>query len=761
MVALATVGMLGACKPSVRFVDRGSGPAGSESGDGKGLEGGDESSVRPTPQSEDQSPPDSKATTDESGRKVTKLTVAASDAPPVPAYIVFLVDTSKSMTNDMAKLRRGLKDLIAKLGERKLDYRIRFLTMDELQQPGRVQFHSVPSSYYSTEDLGGMDLPRRTYTSADPPEEIASALDGLLARDLDIEPGICVALEHLRVAKDYPAGATVHWVVLSDEDNALKWATYDSFSGKVSAEFPLYCPMTITGTECAETRRYRLFLDWNEYCYDYTNYRFQGNVVTPGPCERKGYSADEDQFNLKTRRVCATELYSCTDSSLPDRWTCEGGPTGKEEVARYGSPEGYRYCERAQEYRCQVLVDGVSQERRYSTTMSVPTDGSCVPDFARTQWEIVTQEASRASIFRSCGSCSASHYATVFPMASTKDNPAYKDCKIYDANFSPYAATRLDTSQDNKNRLLEIAELESCPAFYHLTTLPDPRTVDIRQDVCDSEIRGLRKPLPSSVIAERSGRSISVRIPIALDMSTPDPAVVRDLWRRQFGVAEGAVEIVGDPSRSDIRSRCVTHGPLFAASDPMRNQTGFREIITPHTAEYGDGTSIPESGVVQRRSVTRDGPLQECVRYLAPTYTGQAPTPEKFLELAAKYHPTVRMVWHSVIHLDGQPCTGEADRVLAEGKQYRTLSERTGGVVSGICGPDLSGFMGSLARAAGPAPHLEYELAGRDRVHSISVDGSGRVLESPKDYKVDGRKLLLSEGTVQTGDVLNISMDPT
>jgi len=319
----------------------------------------------------------------------TSLTNKKKDEP---VEILFVLDNSQSMSDNIAKLKDSSQALFSGLNTAGLPYRARIMTMDKIHNlispvagtdfvaPRGVFGGTVPNynrtpsdenSYLGVEPFGGeRDL-------AGIVEAIGKSVSDKIL--LDNEPGICAAMDYMNWTSNtrnpgavpFRDGQKVHVITISDEDNGKVVETRDRFTGGLQSSKDLVCYQYNQNTPNCENVTVPKKIkeaSWTGYGFRVVipaqnSYSYQFDYQPQSTCQSRGvvpYPGGSDQLVRlygierchKTRMTCRDKLqftrnYSCQSGS--------GAPiTGTVNLQQQNAA----ICQVAETFRCEQLVDG-------------------------------------------------------------------------------------------------------------------------------------------------------------------------------------------------------------------------------------------------------------------------------------------------------------------------------------------------------------------------------------------------------------------
>lgn len=695
------------------------------------------------------------------------LTVAAGEPAEQPATVTFIVDNSNSMSDDLLKLKESLKRLVDRLGALNLDYTLRFVPMSATLESMRGVYvkngaaRAISDGWFP--DIAAV-------TRGQGLAAVLAEIDKLKVTAIHNEPGIASAIAHLRQArKEYGASAEpLHFVVLSDEENAREITTVDISTGSVSNAQPLFVPYQKIERSCAEPRKYDQTYKWDEYRYTYKHYDFRASYTAPGPCKRAGFQDGEYQNHLASRRTCEMPYYTCQVTIPRGRTTCGGTPALVREDENLSATHQACDVRRPKTLSCTVYVDGVAELRNY-TKGTEPAGAMCtVVDYLDPVREFVLNARTSDPGVSNCSPCTHSSFTSTGPVDKTGMQVRLENIPLSSCTRKPYSAARfaaMDVTYGPDSRLLSVVEKTSCPTDYELQ--PDvglDASIFFRWNVCDGELAGLTQPLPASVRKVVGTKSVETQEYRSVTLFVEDAAAARAAMAAQApALPVENLSLVGSSSRDVLQ---VTYNAPWTNYPPeLLNQTTFRPAtVLPVTRTGTEGVDSIPSPVLAAggtRVYRPTGRFEECVKYNEGSETVGLPSAEGFISQAQDILGDRRVAWHSIVNLDGKPCPGSVAAAVSEGRQYKELSRMSGGVVADVCAGSFDPFVDHLATQILYRPKARYEIAGAhaDAIRRVFVEGQDRDLRPGDDYRIErGEKIeiVVDPSRIAIGDKIRI-----
>ncbi len=315
--------------------------------------------------------------------------------------LVFVIDNSFSMKDNIAKLRDSMAGLFKLLGERNIKFGARILTMDML-----IKQLEVP------EPEKGIEAPRQIFgglfpnynRTVDTPyaavNEFSSAQEvGLLLKSFDNiindnekianEPGLCLAADYINWnirntdVSDlrFVDQEKIHFIFLSGEDHSRTINIFDEITGAVKSSNELICYQEkVEDLKCQ--MKYTDKFSWKEHCYDWTTsrkqakFKYEINYKKKSKCEKAGLAADSTSGNIKTHNLahleatqrCGRYRQTCTSKTKVKNYSCNSASSSK--IYRDDITNSLKSCEEAQifscknkfqcktSFSCKIMVDG-------------------------------------------------------------------------------------------------------------------------------------------------------------------------------------------------------------------------------------------------------------------------------------------------------------------------------------------------------------------------------------------------------------------
>lgn len=303
---------------------------------------------------------------------------------------IFLIDNSRSMTSVILKMKDSLREFVSKLQSEKANFNGRFMSfgmlLDQLNKTNvSGNEYYIPINLdrgidrlwvdpiYNRGNLDGIYKSAYLFNETTPIAEVEAKLD-LLASQVNSkeyfnEPGICLSMDYLnwldsKKAENLPGSNMsengTHFIVLSDEDNSLKFDEYSNY--KLQRSLEQYCAVnkeTLKQANCSYT-----------YNVNYKNY--QGCPA----------GATDSLVDLSTANYCVTDRYLCPGTRK--RYSCTAKGATQIRDIDLGAMNVER-CTATTKYICSVKVDGVMTQKtvtnRGEANNLISAGSTCTPDF--------------------------------------------------------------------------------------------------------------------------------------------------------------------------------------------------------------------------------------------------------------------------------------------------------------------------------------------------------------------------------------------
>ncbi|MCX6125493.1 MAG: hypothetical protein NTV34_12215 [Proteobacteria bacterium] len=295
--------------------------------------------------------------------------------------LLFVLDNSASMRDDIDRFKAGISTLFNGLKDGGVKFRTRMVTLDQFIQQTRpvdgiYMPYGITSSGPPNWDRTNLLSDNKTtmnsiYESVKVFEDTLGAqpvIDRLTEISqkfslFDNEPGLCTAADYLTWLKKHPSRASispssaVHVVIVSDEDNARNMQTRDRNTYQLLKTEPLRCFSEKRAATCQDQKYNRLVSTGPIYGYSYqttgTQYQYSGTYSKRSRCYDQGFSDDKTAVSLKnyiSNKAWTKPTYTCNKNVLVPKFSYKlNGVAGTSSTSKANS----KSCREPQSYLCQ------------------------------------------------------------------------------------------------------------------------------------------------------------------------------------------------------------------------------------------------------------------------------------------------------------------------------------------------------------------------------------------------------------------------
>lgn len=684
----------------------------------------------------------------------TLMLVGKTTAKPVD--LIFLVDDSGSMKDELQRLKDSIKLVPEKLNAEKVNYTLRVLPMSSFDGSNLADagggIRTTPN-YRKGEGRADFSpyADRKVYTPSDY-AGIADEIGGLGQGRIVSEPGLCLIADYTGFVLDKlkptngGLGKNLHIVVMSDEANDVRFRTEDPVSGAILSDNALSCPFEKGGDPVC-MQKASLYYTW--YHYKWQPYRYRGTraVTTVGACQTRGdLQADAPVGRVRSTKFCRQKKYDCQNQNHPATFACEvpGGPS----IA--GDRRGWKSCELAQKFDCTRYADG-----QPFTVPNVPralVAGTCTPSADSAYIRADVDQGGTFGI--KAGSCQnyACNVTSFHNVVATESQKAsYTNCT---ERVGDFAYTSKHASVVSGGWITAITE-SACGAYATEVTLA---AQNLSGTLCGIDAGSIAYPDGTEYYQTGTTTTVTTNVPVETEDRT-SPLTEAQFYanynasanfttmrpdRYYYRAAESAAESAALPGGSLVSS------VVRARQDDAR-AIAFKGAVGDAAAS-GHATEVVEADGLTCKMY---GPSQD--KDLPPTH-------ENFLASMKNLYPERSFVLHSIVNTDGQPCPGAGDVLQARGDGYIEVSAATGGVVGDICKSDFSDFLKVMTDTVKNEVETDYPDAldgiGMLPVTSIVNKRTGEELLPTKVEVKAGRLVFLDKTALQIGDELQIAYEP-
>jgi len=709
------------------------------------------------------------------------LTITANSAkhPPDPVELLFVLDNSASMKDNIKKLKESTGKLFTDLKAAAFPYTARILTMDRLldhldsnaNPPAKVpaKLFAGDRPQYNRGAHDGMYSQITTVNADAGFAPIESKLNSIISDSNQIanEPGICLAMDYINWNVFNTAAANVprfvdqtkvHAIVLSDEDNSSKYQVFDTNTNTVTANHDLICYQ--------EQKAYNKYLSWKNYCYRYddstttTTFTYTGRYRKRGLCQLQGEATDAETDELLRpyyTQACFTNLYSCEDTNAPNHYQCRTASGYTEGTAANYASNGTKRCELAQNFECRQFYDGQEQwlaKDRAAAVLLARQGATCRVVGSNYLTSTVSAAVSQEIGVRNCAAftCTADGYARVNVLEQNKANTRYRNCSLTN---STHDQTNFYTVQQTATGVLQSVTANACAAHYTKKTI---NKIQLSTIYCENNLK--RVTLPAGIILESAGTSVTGIV----DYTKTFPSKqTKAQVAAALGVPEADVHTITESDQSSIRTETQHLGcwsyPYYAAGDPVRSKPAFAETITAYNDVKENTTPTPPPG---NRSRAEDITVKK-VYEVGGVYTDPPrhvrPTAVEFNDLMRDLHPLKTFTVHSVVNQTGQSCSGLGETNIAKGAEYMKLSDLTSGVQGDVCADNFDAFIKQLSQSVLTELDVAYKLPDGvtpEMISSVTNTRTEQVLKLDTDYWFSTGHIVFEKKVIGKGDKIRI-----
>lgn len=702
-----------------------------------------------------------------------------STTSTVPIDILFVIDDSFSMADNIAKLKDSLSVLVDRLKAAGVQYKGHVLLMSQVlsatatgvrRDSSALLYETVRPALAEDSGFDGSVVPiskasygsrpkytaMATFTNSDSVATVKAKISAIQVQKMNNEPGVCAAMRYLDDAKSALLSLTrTHVIVLSDEDNGVVTEDVQSFSDSVIATNKLHCfDYTLTTSVCTKKRKYSTYYTWTDYCtdYSYNNYRYEYDSVTKGSCQQKSASAPDTEsiYQIVSREGCATELYKCKQPYEYKDTHCQDPDTGADVTFSYSSSPMF-YAKKYASETCKAMIDGTA----YDAQVNCGTQPNLV-------CKVNTASAFKGAIYgscatdkcvASCGACanrSTTRFNEAYILKSdydngkSKANPSYTDCSLHASNYSPSLSLAVKMQYNGGN--LTSLQTQACPQFYGPYAFNYDAT--LISNICEHELSGWT--LPSGYTAVKTGTSTTQKVPV--QTSKPySPFSTLPAGYREAGV-DGPIRVA---------NQCFTYQTI-GVNDERRKLPSFQQTIVEHKNVIEGTPGIPRTGAVATTVYEESGLHETCEKWEAATVRETYYSdPDGFVKYLKDKQPGRELVWHTIASLDANACsTASGDASI--GTDYKMLSKLTGGATASVCEPNFNEFMTAVSKTVVKNTTLEYSLPTAilpAKIRSVKNLRTAATLRGTTDYTATGGKIIFVDAAVLPGDQVEIEYD--
>ncbi len=700
----------------------------------------------------------------------TKYTITAevreSKKKYEPVELMFVLDDSRSMQDNIAKLSNAMDNFFLKIGSAEVEYNARVITLSMLQN----QMVDVPSTTFkSVSQVFGAEKPNYNRgaletlyknaafaSSQSGHQALKNALQAVTGNTMiENEPGICLALDYLNWnmnsttpgIKRFSDKQKLHVIFLSDEDNAEQYIERNA-SGAVVGSKDLICYQDRKlKNECVQTKYKKVRTNekysptWSE---PVTTRKHQYKVKYQNDrnfCMGQGVNDVNAHIGkLFYDANCVTQKLRCDIPSVKE-YSCSA--TGlANHISTSNISSSYKYCNTPDQFVCNTMVDGqiVPVDKTLNEAIALMNLGvTCNPKGSALSKKFLTNaNATKLGGYCSAITCSVSKYHQGDILQKDLNALVHKNCVVIEENND--AKTYFTLNKPGAKVLgVNVAS-------------PAPRLEDLNRpasEIANSWYCGPIGFTPPACVIPTFARVSDPTIinELTFEHAEAPQSDLRAQVARLKGIAlDSITEVVYTELVSTagvVRSLPVTT-VAPAADDPMRSLPGFKENYT-----YTETNVDDPAGPLTREDCT----------VLTSEKREIIPTAYNVNNLVKELYPLMSITWHSIVNRDGKSCSGLSESNVSRGLAYERLSQLSQGNVADICDDKFDNFIVDLSNSIIEEVELSYnvpdEFKSKGVLKAVNKTTSKEMFEG-KDWAVIDGIVRFEKTAIRKGDKVEI-----
>lgn len=706
-----------------------------------------------------------------------------STATVFPTDVVFVFDNSQSMADKINRLKTSMASFAAQLSAASVKYNAHIVPVSEIGNilDDRSSFYLISRALMPQISFFPWMMANVTASNQ---SQVDRQIAAMTLAKLESESGIASAWAYSRgnsLTKE--AGGQIHYLVLSDEDNARKWDVVNGNTGALVTSKPMFMESNSSCTSYTS----RDVLEYTKCSWDRLDYTAtQPETVEfaysqPGRCqiEQDSSSSSIGVTNVIGTKDCSEKVYSCELSNQPESYSCSAQGYAARTLSI--NVQGQYACQMVKYADCVTYVDGqlvTIKTDGYDAKQRVKNGGSCTARWSDGTNELFVADDINSFVYRSCQpiSCSVSSYVKEDVTQRVIDYDAKNrrilaNCTdtgrtangVFSRTFGyfptqqPYSTTNSKityTGQCTGGSVItkDITIGSYCDGSPILQSLP-AEAKSVASTPSTNAIRGFFSQ--SHMV---NGRYVSA----PLTTSSADTSKVQTLVNQAYGCTKCVPPI-------ETKVNPGTSYPAFVVAQPgqtpsslsgkaiTRSARSSVPVDSPLLGEIGGKNSYQSTNYCIKEVVRTD---RVCSAY---DTINLAPTPENFNAFTTKNFPNVSVKWHSIVSLDGVKCANASasDPVPQKGTDYLNLTGLTNGVSASICDDKFDKILTDISNKITENTQYSYTLTRPAAIiQSVKNETSGKILKVGSDYSVNGNKITFDSTSVAKNDQITITYAP-